>query len=145
MGFFFYTRRDGICLLVRRLGSLCNTRLLESVWWFAGWGVSLTRPVQQSVSSLNRSGITLRRLALESVSSFFKWGISRARPAGGEFLLHAPCSNQSGRRSGGESILHASSWYLCRRLATGKPNTCPLLESFSSISDLGDFSKRPVL
>ena len=39
---------------------------------------------------------------------------------GGEFLLHAPCLNLSGRRSGGESILHAPFWHLSLRSIFGE-------------------------
>ena len=51
---------------------------------FVGRGVSNTRPV------------------MESVPCWFS----------GEFLLHAPCLNLSGRTSGVKSILHVPFWHL---------------------------------
>ena len=85
--------------VVRRSGRFsCTLRAGESVLSFFGAGVSFTRPVMISVSSLSESRVSLTRTALESVSSFVGWGISLTRPVlvcvssrvGGEFLLHAP-------------------------------------------------------
>ena len=47
----------------------------DGIYLFLGlWGVSLTRPVLESISSL--AGVSLSRPILESVSSFGKWGLS---------------------------------------------------------------------
>ena len=59
---FLVFGRDGICVFVLRRESLSLSPVLESVSSFCGWGVSLTRPVLECVSS----------------------GV------GGKFLLHAP-------------------------------------------------------
>ena len=47
---------------------------------FVEWGVSLTRPVLESVSPLSGSGVSLTCPALESDSPFVVWGISLTSP-----------------------------------------------------------------
>ena len=72
-----HTPHAGICLVVCRVGTsayrpraiLCqvvrglSNPVLKSVWSFGEWGISLTRPMLESVSSF---------LMLESVSSFLR-------------------------------------------------------------------------
>ena len=46
VGSLSYTPYTGNCLISRRVDSLCvDAPVLNSVWSFVGWGVSLTRPV----------------------------------------------------------------------------------------------------
>ena len=117
--------------------------MLETVWSFVGWGVSLTRPVVKSVWSFVGWGVSFTRPVLECIWSFCGWGVSLTRPVlksvrrigsllfvpywnlsghylGGDFLLHAPCWNLSGRTSRGMSILLAPCWNLSGRTSGGK-------------------------
>ena len=94
-GNHYYTARDVICLVLCRWGVSLTRPVLESVSSFVSMAVSLTRPVLQSVSSLSGSGVSLTRPVLESVSSFVWWGIFLTRPVLVclvfrlcEFLLH---------------------------------------------------------
>ena len=84
-----------IFLVVRRWGVSLTRPVLQSVSSFVSMADSLTRPVLQSVSSLSGSGVSLTRPSLESVSSFVWWGIFLTRPVLVclvfrlcEFLLH---------------------------------------------------------
>ena len=103
---------------------------------FVGRGVSLTRPVLQSISSLTGSGVTLTRP---------RWNLSRLSSGGEslllsltrpvlvclvlglcEFLLHTACwnlqvrfavgglsyQNLSRRSAGGDFLLHVLCWKL---------------------------------
>ena len=72
---------DGIYLFLGRWGVSLTRPVMESVSSFVSGGVSPARPVLQSVSSLSGSGISLIRTALELVSSFVDW----------ESLLHSRC------------------------------------------------------
>ena len=113
-------------------GVSLTSPVLETVWSYVGWGVYLAHPVLASVSSFSEWKISMTCAVKESVlsisgcgesfnalccnvSSFVGRGVSTIRPViesvsfwlGGEFLLHAPCGNLSGRTSGTESMLHA--------------------------------------
>ena len=69
-----YTRGAGICLVVRRVKSLLHTRVLESVWSFGGWRVSVTCHVLSSVWPFVGWGVSVTRYVLNSVWSFVGWG-----------------------------------------------------------------------
>ena len=80
--------------------------VLNSVWSFGGWGVSLTRPVLESVRrvrSLSYSFLIGIRPVVRQMGTFSctpRPGIYLVvhlfdRFAGGESLLHAPCWNLS--------------------------------------------------
>ena len=86
-GSFSYMPRDGICLIVRRLGIFSYTPC-----------------------SINCSRSSVGESLLHAPSC----NLSR-RCLGGEFLLHAPCWNLSCRSSVGESLLHAPCCNLSRR------------------------------
>ena len=100
-----YTPRPGICLVVRWVMSHYYMPMLGSVSSICDWGVSLTRPVLQSVSSCACGEFLLHTpdeicLVVRQVGSFsytpLFWHLSR-RSSGGEFLLHATCCSLSGR------------------------------------------------
>ena len=56
-----------ICLVVRREGSLYYAAP-DGIYVFLGrWGVSLTRPVLESISWFGEGGVSLTRPVLESV------------------------------------------------------------------------------
>ena len=48
---FTYMPRDGICLIVRSLGSFSNTLRSRNCLVVRRWGVSRTRPVLKSICS----------------------------------------------------------------------------------------------
>ena len=52
--------------------------VLKSVWSFVGWGVSLTRPVLESVRRVR--SLYIIRLEPESVWPLVVWGLSLTRP-----------------------------------------------------------------
>ena len=119
--------RDGIFLVLRRLGSLSNTPLNRNRS-FVGWGVSLTRPVFKSVCSSGRKSLLYaidwklsHQSEVEQSLSCPPCHILCGRLTGGEFVLQAPCWNRFHHVAGGESLLH-----VCI--------TCIVLESVSSIS-----------
>ena len=64
---------------------------------------------------------------------------------GGEFLLHAPCLNLSGRRSGAESILHTLLWHLSGFRFVRVSVTHRVMESVGSFGGWGACLKRPVV
>ena len=129
---------ESVCLfglVVRRMGSFSYTpRAGEYVLSFFSTGVSLTRLVMQSVSSLSGSGVSLIRPALEFVSSFVGWGISLTRPVLVclvfglfEFLLHSVM----------ESVSTFSGWKVSL--------TRPVLETVWSFVGWGVYPTRLLL
>ena len=77
--------------------------MLKSIWSFGGWGVSLTRPVLDSVRLVRSFSII--RPVLESVWPLLGWLLSLTR-----HVLEL-----SGRTPDEESVLLAPSWHLSRR------------------------------
>ena len=90
--------------------------MLESIWSFGGWGVSLTRPVLESVRQVR--SLSIIRPVLESVWPLLGWGFSRTR-----HVL--------------EAVWLYVGWGICL--------TRPFLASVSSFGGWGVSLTRPVL
>ena len=68
----------------------------------------------ETVASIGGSGVSLTTPVLETGRLSGKGG------GGGEYVLHAPCFNQSGDMSGENYVLHAPSLHMSHRLASGE-------------------------
>ena len=96
VGRLSYTSPVGICFVVRREGSISYTPRTSMCLAWGWWGVSLTRPVIESL--------------------LFVWP---HHSACGAFLLHTPCWNLSGLSSDGEALFEAVYWNLSHRWVGG--------------------------
>ena len=124
VGSFSYTPHDEISLVVRRYKlSDCSSgrqSLLHATCWnlFVGLGISLTRPVLESVSSFGRWELSLTHPVLESVRSYVGYRVYLTYP------------------------VLASVWsFVERRVSL----MCPLLQSVSSLNGSGMSLTPPVL
>ena len=96
VGSFFCTPTAGNCLVFHRAGSLSDMPLVVIFLVVRRWGVSLTRPVLESVSPFGTWEVCLTRPMMESVCS-----------SGGCWShLQAPCWSLSGRSPVETSLLH---------------------------------------
>ena len=79
-GSLYHTAGNGIYLVLGRWGVSLTRPVRESVWSYVWQGVYVARPVLTSVSSFDCWGVFIARPGLESVSSLVGWGISLTRP-----------------------------------------------------------------